>query len=344
MGAIRALWPLLGLLLPVLLGGAPARAEDAAQFYSAHKLTIGVPNGAGGLYDIQVRALAKYLGKFIPGNPTIIVQDVPAAGGMALTNQLFNTVPHDGSYIAMVRGSTIQEQLYRNAQVQFDARQLQWLGNLNSDYDSCVMWGTSGIARLADFYSHEIIVGASGVGAQSYTFPIVYRELLGMRFKVIAGYPGTPERLLAMERGELSGACGVTTASYRSQMSELAAAGKIRMVAQAGIHKDPRFPDIPNILDEAKNPETRQALEFLYLSLALGRNLAAPPGVPADRVEALRRGLWRAMTDRDFLEEAARLKLDVEASDAATTVRMVDQLFAIPPSVIRRIEAALPQQ
>ncbi len=150
----------------------------------------------------------------------------------------------------MVRGTVVQEQIYKDPQAQFDGLRFAWIGNMNSDYDSCIVWAASGIRSLSDFYAREIVVGASGAGAQSYSFPKVYNELLGMKLKIVVGYPGTPERLMAMERGELTGACGISTSSLSSTLATPLKDGKIRIVAQAGAHKDPRYPNVPNILDE----------------------------------------------------------------------------------------------
>ena len=159
---------------------------------------------------------------------------------------------------------------------------------MNSDYDTCIVWAAGGITSIDDFCTHEIIIGASGVGAQSYSFPVAYNELLGMKLKVIAGYPGTPERILAMERGEFTGACGVSTSSLSSALVAYVEQSKIRVIAQAGDHKDPRYPNVPNLLDQAKTPEVRQALEFLVVPLTLGRPRAAPPETPEDHLAVLR--------------------------------------------------------
>jgi tripartite-type tricarboxylate transporter receptor subunit TctC len=328
--------------LSALLHSACA-AQDADPFYKTHTLTLGSPNSPGGGYDIYVRALARYIAKYIPGNPNVIVQNVPAAGGMALANQIYNTAPKDGSYFGMVRGTAIQEEVYNSPQVQFNGRKFAWLGNMNSDHDACIVAAGSGVRTIDDLYTHEIVAGASGVGAQSYSFPVVYRELLGMKFKVISGYPGTPERMLALERGEITGACGISLSLFRSQFSRLVEEGRIRLIAQGGITKDPRYPDLPNILDQAKSPELRQALEFLYLPLALGRSLAAPPETPANRLEILRKAIRDTMNDPEFLEEAKKLDIDIAATSAEETETMVDRLFATPPAVIARIDAALAQ-
>jgi tripartite-type tricarboxylate transporter receptor subunit TctC len=340
---LRRLWFALGILAFSLNAGPKARADDVESFYRSHTLTIGSPNSPGGGYDIYLRALARHLARYIPGNPNIIVQNVPAAGGMALANQLYNTVPKDGSYFGMVRGTAIQEEVYKSPQVQFRGRGFAWIGNMNSDHDACVVAAGSGVHGIGDLYTHEVIAGASGVGAQSFSYPVVYRKLLGMKIKVISGYPGTPERLIALQRGEITGACGISLSLLRAQFSRLIDEGNIRLIAQGALTKDARYPDLPNILDEAKTPELRQALEFLYLPLALGRSLAAPPGIPPDRLEILRSAVSKTMQDPDFLADAKKLEIDIEPMNAADTGAMVERLFTTPSAIVSRIEDALLQ-
>ncbi len=334
---------MLGAIVFCLLGSATGRAQDAEAFYRAHTLTLGSPNSPGGGYDIYLRALARHIAKYIPGNPGVIVQNVPAAGGMALANQIYNTAPKDGSYFGMVRGTAIQEEVYKSPQVQFSGRKFAWIGNMNSDRDACIVSAGSGVRAIDDLYSHEVIAGASGVGAQSYSFPVVYQKLLGMKFKVISGYPGTPERLLALDRGEITGACGISLSLFRSQFSRLVEERRIRLIAQGALTKDARYPDLPNILDQAKSLEDRQALEFLYLPLALGRALAAPPETPADRLDVLRTATLKTMKDADFLEDSKKLDIDIEPMGADETKAMVDRLFTTPPAIVARVEDALAQ-
>ena len=301
-------------------GAGSAGAEDVAAFYRTHTVTVGSPNSPGGGYDIYLRVLARHVGQYIPGHPNVIVQNVAAAGGMALANQIYNTAPKDGSYFGMVRGTAIQEEVFKSPQAQFEGRKFAWIGNMNSDHDACIVTAGSGVRTIDDLYAREVIAGASGVGAQSYSFPIVYRELLGMKFKVISGYPGTPERMLALERGEITGACGISLSLFESQFSRLVAEGKIRLVAQGAVRaKEARYPDVPNILDQAKTPDIRQALEFLYLPLALGRSLAAPPGTPPERLRSLRAAVAATMTDPEFLADAKKLDIDIEPMGADET-------------------------
>ncbi len=185
----------LGLASMFLMAGASrGAAEDASTFYEGRSLTIGVPNAAGGGYDTYVRALAQYLQRHIPGHPAIVVQNIPAAGGMVMANQLYVTAPKDGTYIGMVRGTVLEEELFKNSQVQFEGRKFNWLVNMNSDVDTCVVSQASGIKTISDFYVKRAVAAASGVGAQSYFFPIAYQKILGMKFKVISGYRGTPDQ------------------------------------------------------------------------------------------------------------------------------------------------------
>ncbi|MGE5539015.1 MAG: Bug family tripartite tricarboxylate transporter substrate binding protein [Gemmatimonas sp.] len=325
----------------VAAGATSVASAQSPDFFKSHKLTLGVPSNAGGGYDTYTRLLSRHMAKHIPGNPTIVVQNVPAGGGMALANQVYNTVPKDGSYLGMIRGTVIQEQVYKNPQALFDGRKFVWIGNMNSDYDACITWAASGVKTIDDLYKREVIVGASGAGAQSYSFPIVYNELLGTKFKVISGYPGTPERLVAMERGELHGACGITTSTFRAVLAQPYKDGKVVLVAQAGSSKDPAYPDVPNMLDQAKSPEARQALEFLFVPLGLGRPFAGPPEMPVDRTALLRKAFDDSMKDPDLLADAKKVQVDIEPMNAEQSAKMVQQLFETPAAVVAKLQAAL---
>ena len=318
-----------------------ARAQTDEVFFKSHKLTLASSSNAGGGLDTYARLLSRHIARHIPGNPTTIVQNVPAAGGIALANMVYNTAAKDGTYIGMVRGTVIQEQIYKNPQVQFDGRKFAWIGNMNSDYDACVMWAASGVRSVADFYTREIVVGASGAGAQSYSLPIVYNELLGTKFKVISGYAGTPERVLAMERGELTGACGINTSTFRSVLPQPYREGKLLLVAQAGETKDPAYPDVPNMLDQAKTPEAREALAFLFAPLSLGRSFATAPETPTARVALLRRAFNAAMKDPALIQDAEKLLIDIELMDGETNSKMIAQLYSTPESVVAKLQAAL---
>jgi tripartite-type tricarboxylate transporter receptor subunit TctC len=260
---------------------------------------------------------------------------------MALGNMLANTAAKDGTFMGIIRGTVVQEEIYKNPAVHFESRKFHWVGNMNRDFDTCVFSAKSGLKSWNDMYQRQASVGGSGAGAQSYSFPVIYNDLLGTKFKVIVGYPGTPERYLAMERGELDGACGITTSTLHSVLAEPFRDGKILLLAQAGSAKDPQFPDVPNILDEAKTPEVRQALQFMYAALDLGRPLAVPAETPPDCVALLRRAFEQAMRDPDLIAEAGKLKLDLHWVSGADTETAVAQLYKTPEPVIARLQKAL---
>jgi tripartite-type tricarboxylate transporter receptor subunit TctC len=305
------------------------------------KLTLGASSAVGGSYDAYVRLLGRHIARHIPGSPPIVVQNVPAGGGMGLANFIFNTAPKDGSYFGVLHGTTMQEELYENSAVRFEAKRFSWIGNMMSDADTCVVSTSSGIKSVEDLFTREVVMGATGAGAQSYSFPLVYNEILGTKLKVIAGYSGTPDRILAMERGELHGACGITTTSYRSVLAQPVKQGKVVMIAQAGNQKDPEFPEVPNMLDRAKSAEDQQALSFLFSALDLGRPFAAPPETPSEQLTVLRRAFDATMVDPEMLDEASRLKIRIAPSNSEATRQNIDRLLATPSAVVQRIRTIL---
>jgi tripartite-type tricarboxylate transporter receptor subunit TctC len=319
-----------------------AAPQSAENFYKTHPtLVLGVPADAGGTYDAYTRLLARYLPKYIPGNPIAVVEDIPAAGGLALANQTFNTAPQDGSFLAMVRGSTIQDNVNGDPSAMFDGRRFAWIGNMNMEYDSCIVAKDSPVQSLSDLFRRQLIVGASGAGAQSYTFPLVYNAVLHTKFKVVTGYKSTPERVLAMQRGELMGNCGIDTSAIQATFYKAYKQGKIKILLQGAIRKDPRFAAAPNILDEARKPPDREALEYMFATLELGRPFVTAGETPKDRVALLRRAFGLAMKDPGLVAEARKMQLDIDAMTGAECEAAVQKLYSTPRYVIDRVRAIL---
>ena len=329
---------LLGLMAVFAYGPAMADDTDTA---AGKKVTLGIPSSAGGGYDGYSRLLARHIGRYLPGNPTVIPQNVPAGGGLVLMNQLFNIAPRDGSYFGMVRTSALYEELYKNPAAKFEGRKLSWIGNLNSDFDTCVTWNNTGIKSVADLYTREVVVGSAGAGAMSASMPIIYNQFLGTKIKVILGYTGTQQRIMAMESGELQANCGFTTVTLRATGGQAFRDGKLLILVQGGMTKDPEFPDIPNMLDEAKTPEARSALEFVFLQGELGRPYAGPPGLAPDVIKRLRDGFDATVKDKAFLAEAEKLKLDIGAMDAAAVDKSIERLYATPRPIIDKVGASM---
>lgn len=331
----------LTLSVVTALSASQAVAQSDADFFKGKNITLGIPSDAGGGYDTYVRLYGRHLGKHMPGNPSMVLQNIPGAGGLVQANRLFNTEPKDGTAIGLVRASVLYEGVFGNPQAKFDGRKFAWLGNLNADRDTCIFWHTTGINTPADFFKNQVLIGATGTGAMSFSFPTVYNDVLGTKFKIIMGYKGTADRVLAMERGEIQGACGLTTGTFRATLEQPYKEGKLKLVAIAGLSKEPNFPDVPNILSEAKTPEQRQALEFLFAQMEIGRAMAAPPGTPQGRVDILRKGFDETVKDKDFLAEAEKLKLDISPISAAETASVVEKFYATPAAVVQKVRGAL---
>jgi tripartite-type tricarboxylate transporter receptor subunit TctC len=323
----------------------PARAQTDTEFFRGKTLIIGIPSSAGGGYDAYGRLFGRYLAKHLPGNPNVIAQNVPGGAGLVLANSLFNTAPKDGTSIAIIRAGVLYEDIFgTNKAVRFDGRKFNWLGNLNSTHDTCVFWGKAGVNSPKDFYTRQHVLGADGVAGMDYAFPRTYNELLGTKFKIVTGYKGTPERILAMQRGEIEGACGMTTSLVKSRLRQQYRQGKIKIVVQAGFGKDRDFPDVPNIFDQAKTSEQQQVLKFLFAQLQLNRAIAAAPGVPKGRLQTLRAAFNAVVKDPAFLAEAKKQHMDINSGNSVETVQAVQRFYASQKSVVARARAILTPQ
>lgn len=320
--------------------GLPAAAQPVAEFYRSKSVNLGIPSEAGGGYDNYVRLLARHYHKHVPGRPAMVPQNMPGGGGLVQANRLYNTEPKDGLHVGMVRASVLYEGVFGNPAAKFDGRRYDWIGNLNADRDTCVFWHTAGVNSPADFYGKEILVGATGTGSMSFSFPNIYNEILGTKFKIIMGYKGTSDRVLAMERGEIHGGCGFFIATFRTTFAQQHKDGKLKLAAIAALSPDPNFPEVKNILDEAKTPEQRQAFEFLFAQMEISRAMAAPPGIPQDRLEALRRGFEATVKDGEFLADAAKLQLEISPISGAATAAVVEKFYGTPDHIVQKIRRA----
>lgn len=330
------------LFVPLALSPSLLFAQTEPEFYRGKTVIVGVPSDPGGGYDLHGRLFANHLSNHIPGNPNVITQNVTAGGGLVLANNLFTTAPKDGTYIALLRASVLYEDIFGlNTAVRFKGREFNWIGNLNSSQDTCVFRNNGYVSSPSDFYKKEIIVGADGVAGMDYSFPRIYNEILGTKFKIVMGYKGTPDRILAMERGEIEGACGVTTSQLKATLSESYLGGRLKIIAQAGLASDPDFPDVPNMLNRAESSGQRRVLEFLFAQLKINRSVAVPPGTPAERVALLRKAFDAVTKDPSFLSEAKRQRIDINTLDGAETAAAVESFYNSPKDMIEIVRTAL---
>ncbi len=322
---------------------SPASAQDAAQFYSGKTVTFIVGYGAGASYDSGARLIGRYLGKYIPGKPNVVIQNMPGAGSMVAANQLYNASAKDGTVIGMFGRGLYLEALFGNPAVKFDPVKFNWIGSHGREVSFLVTGKDTGFRTVADIREREIIVGASGPGADTHSFALVLRTLLDAKVKIVSGFPGQADAFLALDRGEVHGNAGATIGTVMAlRPNWLKEPGLANFVVQLATERHPTLlQGVPLIMDFAKNDVDRGAMELAFARQGMAYKFAAPPGVPADRVEALRTGFRGAVKDAEFLADAARINADVGAMEGEEIAKIIAGAYMKTPEVLTRAKAAL---
>ena len=324
--------------LGLLAGVATAQADAVADFYRGKTVNVLIGVGAGGEYDIQARLVARHIGKHIPGNPTLVAQNMTGAGGLKMTNYLYNVAPRDGTFIGMIANAFPALQAVGVAGVQFDAGKMNWLGTIAPVVETMAVWHTTAIKSIDDLRKRETVAGASARGAITYFYPAMMNELLGTKFKIVTGYPGGNAINLAMERGEVE-ARNNTWSSWKATKAGWLKDKKITVIVQAG----PRAPDldVPSVEDLAHSPQERQLIELVVSGTQFGRPLATNAGVPTERVAALRAAYAATMKDPEFLAEAAKLNFEVNPVLGERMQQVVAKVLATPKPIAARAKRLL---
>jgi hypothetical protein len=330
----------LALVCGICLCGPALAQEDVAAFYRGKQLRMVVGTGPGGGYDLFARAVARHLVDHIPGNPTIVVQNQGAAGGLVMVNQLASLGPKDGTVIAAPVNGIPTAPLLEPAGAHFDSARLNWIGSTNRETYVAFAWHTAPVQSLAELLRLPLIVGATAPGTTLVDFPLVANAILGTRFKVVRGYDSTPQINVAIERGELEGNGGIGWQSVKTQTPQWIADKKITVIAQYGLKRDPELA-APMMLDLAKTDADRQALTMMFARTEYGRPYFTPPDVPAARVQALRRAFDATMRDPDFIADAAQLQLELSPMTGEDVQALVAKLAGTPPETAARVRSAL---
>jgi len=321
------------------LGASPSLAQSVEDFYKGKQVSVLIGFGPGGANDAWARALARHMGKHIPGNPTLVPQNMPGAGTLKLANHLYNVAPKDGSVFGLINRGIPLEPLLGGDAAQFDPLKMNWIGSPDKDTTVCAARKDAPVQTMHDLFTKELVVGATGSGADTAIYPEFLAEFLGMKFRTVKGYPGSNEIVLAMERGEVQGICIAYESLARQR---LAREGQLNFLFQAALEKDPSIPgDIPLALDLAKSAEERKALELFLSRVALGRPFVAPPGVPPERVEALRAAFMATMKDPEFVEETKKLRLAVDPIPGERLARIIADIYKTPSDVVKRVAETL---
>jgi tripartite-type tricarboxylate transporter receptor subunit TctC len=324
----------------LLIGAAlqTARADSVADFYRGKTVTMVVSSSPGGGYDTLSRAIARHMGRHIPGNPTVVVRNMPGAGGIVATRYTAKSAPRDGLTIAGVQNNTPFEPLLGTKQADYDATAMTWLGTPSVETGLLIAWHTSRIKTLDDAKTMEMTAGASGANSAPSFYARLLNELLGLKIKVILGYPGQNEAYLAMERGELD-SYGVTLwSSLTSTRGSWVKDKLIRILVQYGPQKEAELPDVPYGPDLVRNADDKALFEAAYAPLAAGRPFVAPPGLPPERAAALRAAMLATFKDPEFLAEAQRLHLVINKPTSGEAMQaQVARVYQLPQRIVERL-------
>lgn len=327
---------LVGLLVATC---GPALGDE---FYAGKTITMSTHTGAGGGYDTLLRLVARHMGRHLAGAPSIIVVNMPGAGGLTAFNHAARIAPQDGLFLTLVGQGLVVHEPTGQPGLQASLGSMNWIGNVSQSPNVTAVWHTSPVKTIDDAKSREVLVGSTGAGAPDAQAPRVYNALLGTRFKVVTGYTGGAQINLAMERGEIEGRGTNTWPSYKATFPAAVQEHWLRPLVQIGLKRDPDLPDTPLLTDLVAGDAQREPVaRFLSLTTAISRPLAAPPGVPRDRVTQLRRAFDAMLQDPAFLAEADRLKVDIDPMTGEELQAAIVQVLATPRDVIARTREAL---
>jgi tripartite-type tricarboxylate transporter receptor subunit TctC len=311
----------------------PAQAESVADFYRGKQIRVTVGSSPGD-YDTWARITVRHLRRYIPGNPTFIVENMPGAGSLIAANYLYNKAAQDGTAMGSVSRNIPNYAFAKKPNVFFDPLKFNWIGSPEMTNRGCFARADSGVKVAEDLFSHELMVGTDGAGTSLSEMPLLLKNLLGMKFKTIDGYKGSNDVVLAMQRGEVGGICQTVTAFAQSAQNMLDD-GSVRLLFTTEAHRVPHL-KVPTVFEFTKTAEQREILEFHASALETGRPMLMPPNVPADRVEAVRRAFDATMKDPEFLEEVKQRKLEVESRTGEEIEAVLRSVAALPPEIMAK--------
>ena len=329
----------------LVCAAAPAAAQGVADFYKGKTVTIAIGTSPGGGFDLYGRLIGRHMQRHMPGAPSIVASNMPGAGSIRLAQHIYNVAPKDGTIIGAVFSGAIMDPLLgsRTSKVEYDAAKFTYIGSANSEAYVCLARKDAKAQTFADALNTEIVLGASASGGSTLDFPTLLRNVLGAKFKIVNGYPGTNEISLAIESGEVQGACGYAWSTLQSRRRHWLTDNLVNVLVQEvpEPYAEMTRMGIPTAQQFAKTDEQRRILDLVYAQLRFGRPYVAPPGVPEDRVAALRTAFVDTLKDPELLKEADKLQIDIDVLEGAAMQKLVTELYATPADIVAKTRAAL---
>lgn len=313
----------------------------AADFYAGRQIKVIIGSDVGGGYDTYGRLLARHIGNFIPGKPSTLVLNMPGGGGLKSVQYAYTVANKNGTEIANIRASNMLDSVLGIRGKEIDPAKFRWIGSMAADTDVCLFTKASGVRSFQDMLTKPTTVGATGRGAQAFSFPHAINQVLGTKMKIILGYKGTGDRVLAMERGELTGSCGINGSTAIAVLGRQLKAGTLIPVVQSGLAPNPGLKDVPLTLSHAKAGERRDVLEGVFSQMQIARPYAAPPGIADDRLAILRKAFDDTMKDAAFLAEATKVKVEISPTDGAGSEAIIVKMTKMSPDLRKKVRAAI---
>lgn len=332
--AYRAILPLWLVCVAAWFAGGAATAQPPA--FAGKTVTMLIGFGPGGGYDLWARIIARHLGKHLPGNPTVAPQNLEGAGSYRAANFIYNVAAKDGTAVGAIARDAVLGPLTGTPGAQFDATKFSWLGTPATETNICIAYHTAPVKTVQDLKEKELVVGDTGIGTGTHSYPKALDEILGFKFRIVGGYPSSADVFLAMERGEVQGFCE----SYDSVLArrpDWISSGTVNVLFQGGSKSNPALAGVPFVVDLAQKPEDKQAIEFLYAGQGIGRPYVAPPNLLPDRLKILRDGFAATMTDPDFVAEVTLRKFTLSPESGENLDQLVKKTYATPKPIIDRI-------
>jgi tripartite-type tricarboxylate transporter receptor subunit TctC len=317
----------------------PSTAESAADYFKGRTVTIIVGSSTGGGYDLNARVVAEHFRKNIANNPSVVVKNLPGAGGLKAAGYMFNVAPKDGSELAILQRNLTIEPLF--SKQPYDGTRFSWIGSVSKEVSLCISSNKSKIKAFADLRRQPFIAAGQSAGSDSQVFTALLKNLFGVNVKLVSGYPGTSDMMLAIERGEADGMCGISYSTLKSRFAQSIADGSINLLVQASIDREPDLPNVPTMAELATNEQDRAVIKLLVGTQLMGRPFLTAPGIPADRLVLLRQAFDRTMADPEFISDAQKRELDVSPLNGAGIDALLRELYASPRDVTEKAAKAM---
>jgi tripartite-type tricarboxylate transporter receptor subunit TctC len=333
----------LAVATSVLTCGTPciAPAQSVADFYHGRQITLMVGSSPGGGYDAVARLVARNLGRHIPGNPNIIVQNTPGGGSITMSNRIFRGLAQDGTFIGLVQRGVLLAQIEKQPGVLFDITKFNWIGSVSPEIGLVVSWHTSPVKTVQDLLDKQLIVGGTGLTSDIEASARLLNAAIGAKFKIVSGYAGQADVLLAMERGEIEGSADWSWSEIKTRRASYLEQKKINLILQDSLNKAPDLPDVPLAMDFVKDDTLRKVAELYFGLKQIARPIMAGPGVPPDRVEALRKAFVALKDDAEFKADAEKSGIDVDPTPAEEIDAFIKRLTTASPEVLQRLVETL---